>query len=255
MVIDILTIFPSMIEPVIKESLLGKAIEEGLIRINAIDIRSFAEDKHQVVDDSPFGGGAGMVMKIEPLYAAIKSRLDASESEKPRILLTSASGRTFDQSNAEALNREEHIIIVCGRYKGVDERISQLFDIEEISIGDYVLSGGEFPALVITEAVARLMPGYMGKFEAAETDSFTSGLLGYPEYTRPQEFKGIEVPEVLVSGHHEKIREFRRARAIEKTLNNRPDLLESADLSESDRLIIDDLKRKKENSSIEGDAP
>lgn len=255
MVIDILTIFPSMIEPVIRESLLGKAIEEGLIEINAIDIRSFAEDKHQVVDDSPFGGGAGMVMKIEPLHAAIKSRLDVSSSKSPRILLTSASGKTFDQRKAEALNTEEHIIIVCGRYKGVDERVNQLFDIEEISIGDYVLSGGELPALVITEAVARLIPGYMGKFEAAETDSFTSGLLGYPEYTRPQEFKGFEVPEVLVSGHHEKISEFRRAKAIEKTLRNRPDLLERAELSEKDKLIIDELKRKKENSSIEGDAP
>ena len=255
MVIDILTIFPSMVKPALSESLLGKAIEESLIEINVVDIRSFTEDRHQVVDDAPFGGGPGMVMKVEPLYAAIKSRTELSTAGKPRILLTSASGKTFNQKIAEELSGETHIIIVCGRYKGIDERIQKLFDIEEISIGDYVLSGGEFPALVMTEAIARLLPGYMGKFEAAETDSFTSGLLGYPEYTRPQEFMGLAVPEVLISGHHKNIREFRRTKAIEKTLKNRPDLLEIAELTEEDRAIIDRLKRKKENSSIEGDAP
>ena len=234
-----------MVKPALSESLLGKAVEEGLIEINVVDIRDFAEDKHQVVDDAPFGGGPGMVMKVEPLYAAIKSRVDLSTAEKRRILLTSASGKTFNQDKAEHFSGEEHIIIVCGRYKGIDERITKLFDIEEISVGDYVLSGGEFPALIMTEAIARLLPGYMGKFEAAETDSFTSGLLGYPEYTRPQEFMGHAVPEVLISGHHKNIAEFRRTKAIEKTLLNRPDLLDKAELTEKDQLIIDELKRKK----------
>jgi len=244
MVIDVLTIFPGMISPAVSESLLGKAVGDGLLGIEVHDIRSFTEDKHQVVDDAPFGGGPGMVMKVEPLYKGIKHCIDRHPNLRHRIMVTSASGKRFDQKMAEDFSREEHLIVVCGRYKGVDERIVDLFDIEEISVGDFVLTGGEAAALIIIEATARLIPGYMSKFEAAETDSFTSGLLGYPEYTRPKEFMGLDVPEVLISGHHENIRKFRRKKSLEKTYRHRPELLDSAELTEEDKNIIDEIKSK-----------
>jgi tRNA (guanine37-N1)-methyltransferase len=244
MVIDILTIFPEMVSPALSESLLGKAAEEGLLTINVHDLREFTDDKHSTVDDAPFGGGPGMVMKVEPVYRAVNQCIE-SRSELPhRIIVTSASGKRFDQKRAEEMSREKHLIVVCGRYKGIDERVMSLFGVEEFSIGDYVLTGGEFAALVMVEAIARLLPGYMSKLEAAETDSFTSGLLGYPVYTRPQEFMGLSVPEVLVSGHHENIRKFRRTKSLEKTLKNRPDMLERADLTDEDKRIIDELKSK-----------
>lgn len=244
MVIDVLTIFPGIVVPALSESLLGRAVDDGLLEINVHDIRDFTDDKHKVVDDAPFGGGAGMVMKVEPIYRGIKSCIEKDPGVSSRIVVTSASGKRFDQRIAESLSREEHLIIVCGRYKGIDERVMELFDVEEISIGDYVLTGGEFAALVIIEAAARLLPGYMSKFEAAENDSFTSGLLGYSEYTRPQEFMGLSAPEVLISGHHENIRKFRRMKSLEKTLKNRPDLIETADLTDEDRLMIDEIKSK-----------
>ena len=255
MVIDILTIFPEIVTPALSESLIGKAVNEGILKINVRDLRSFTDDKHQVVDDTPFGGGPGMVMKVEPVYRGIESCISEDPELSRRIIVTSASGKRFNQTFAENLSRQEHLIIVCGRYKGIDERVMELFDVEEISIGDYVLTGGEFAALVIVEATSRLLPGYMSKFEAAETDSFTSGLLGYPDYTRPQEFMGLSVPEVLVSGHHENIRKFRRRKAIEKTLGNRPDMIELADLTEEDRLMIHEIESKKRAKKIEGDAP
>ncbi|MBU2624243.1 MAG: tRNA (guanosine(37)-N1)-methyltransferase TrmD, partial [candidate division Zixibacteria bacterium] len=204
----------------------------------------FTDDKHSTVDDAPFGGGPGMVMKVEPVYRGIKSCIERHSDLSHRIIVTSASGKRFEQRTAEELSLEKHLIVVCGRYKGIDERVMSLFDVEEFSIGDYVLTGGEFAALVMVEATARLLPGYMSKFEAAETDSFTSGLLGHPEYTRPQEFNGLEVPEVLVSGHHENIRKFRRTKSLEKTLKNRPEMLDTADLTNEDRQIISDLSTR-----------
>jgi tRNA (guanine37-N1)-methyltransferase len=239
--IEILTIFPEIFDSPIKSSLLGKAIDAGLLKINVSDIRDFSTDKHRTVDDTPFGGGAGMVMKVEPIDLALSEIIKKNPEKKSRILLTSASGKKFDQKKAEELAREENLIIICGRYKGVDERVLSLYPVEEISIGDYVLSGGEAAALVMIEAVARLLPGYMGKIEAAENDSFAWGILGFPVYTHPQEYKGLKVPEVLISGHHARIEEYRRKTALMKTLKSRPELLNKIDLSEKDKKLLDEL--------------
>lgn len=244
MVIDILTIFPGIVQSAISESLLGKAIQERILEVNVFDLREFADDRHRTVDDSPFGGGAGMVMKVEPIYKGVRHCCDRNSAIKHRVLFTSASGRRLDQPFAEELSRETHIVIMCGRYKGVDERAIELLGAEEVSIGDYVLTGGELPALVIVESTARLLPGYMSKIEAAETDSYTTGLLGYPEYTRPQEFMGKQVPEVLISGHHDNIRRYRRTKSIEKTLRFRPDLVTKAKLSDEDRSIINEITKR-----------
>lgn len=245
--IEILTIFPEIFDSPIKSSLLGKAIDAGILNINITDIRDFSTDKHRTVDDTPFGGGAGMVMKVEPIDLAINEIVGKAPAEKTRILLTSASGKKFDQKTAEGLAGEENLIIICGRYKGVDERVLSLYPVEEISIGDYVLSGGEIAALVILESVARLLPGYMGKIEAAENDSFAWGILGFPVYTHPQEYKGLKVPEVLISGHHAKIEEYRRKTALMKTLKNRPELLEKIELSKQDKKLLDELNIDEKN--------
>ncbi len=241
--IEVLTIFPEMFDSPIKSSLLGKARDAGLLAINITDIRDFATDKHRTVDDTPFGGGAGMVMKAEPIDRALENMAEGRGN--PRILLTSASGRKFDQKMTNELSREESIIIICGRYKGVDERILELHPIEEVSIGDYVLSGGEVAALAMIEAIARLIPGYMGKIEAGENDAFAWGILGFPNYTHPQEYKGLKVPDVLVSGHHAKINSFRRRSALKKTLQNRPELLEKIELSDTDKKFLDEIKNEK----------
>jgi len=241
--IEILSIFPEIFDSPIKSSLLGKAIDAGLLKINVSDIRDFSTDKHRTVDDTPFGGGAGMVMKVEPIDLALNDIIKKNPEKKSRILLTSASGKKFDQKKAEELAREENLIIICGRYKGVDERVLSLYPVEEISIGDYVLSGGEAAALVMIEAVARLLPGYMGKIEAAENDSFAWGILGFPVYTHPQEYKGLKVPEVLISGHHARIEIYRRKTALMKTLKSRPELLNKIDLSEKDKKLLDELNK------------
>jgi tRNA (guanine37-N1)-methyltransferase len=227
MQIDVLTIFPRIFGEPLGESLLGKAQERGLVRVNLFDLRDFTTDKHKTVDDRPFGGGAGMVLQVEPLDRALRSIVE--EGGKPRIILTEAFGRRFDQALAQELSREEHLVIICGRYKGVDERIKKLYEIQEISIGDFVLSGGELAALVMIDAVVRLLPGVMSKIESAETDSFHSGLLGCPQYTRPAEYKGLKVPEILISGHHEEIKRWREKRSLERTKRERPDLLGGTD--------------------------
>lgn len=244
---EILTIFPEIIENAVKASLLGKAREAGIIEIDTIDIRDFATDKHKTVDDTPFGGGAGMVMKPEPIDLALSQLLKTGDKNRARIMLTSASGKKFDQKFAEKLAREEFLIIICGRYKGVDERLKKLYPVEEVSIGDYVLSGGEVAALVITEAVSRLKPGYMGKLEAAEDDSYSWDILGYPVYTQPQVYRDLKVPDVLVSGHHEKIRVFRRKEALRKTLLQRPEILEKVELNAEDEKLLDEIKQEENN--------
>jgi tRNA (guanine37-N1)-methyltransferase len=243
MKIDILTIFPEMVEFPLKQSLIGKALEKGIVEIKINDIRDFAKDKHVTVDDVPFGGGSGMVMKIEPLTLVLESVLDSSIQS--RIVLTTAQGRRFDQKRAKELSLVEHLIIICGHYKGVDERIKELFPLEEMSIGDYVLTGGEFASLVIVDAVVRLIPGVLGNFESAQADSFLEGILGYPEYTRPKEFRGKKVPEVLVSGDHEKVRSWRRGKALTKTLEQRPELLQDEMLSSEDLAFINKLRSGK----------
>lgn len=239
--IDVLTIFPKVISSVIGESLIKKAREKNLVEFKIWDIREFTTDKHNTVDDTPFGGGGGMVMKVEPLAGALEKVLSQIPGKR-RIVLTSASGKKFDQKMARDFSREENLIIICGHYAGVDERLKQLFELEEVSIGDFVLTGGELPALAVIDAVVRLIPGVLGNFQSAENDSFYSGILGFPQYTRPQNFKNMEVPEILVSGDHEKVRIWRRKEALRKTFLNRPDLLEKATLSDEDKKILSQIK-------------
>ncbi len=239
--IDILTIFPNLISSVIGESLIKKAQEKNLVEIKIWDIREFTTDKHNTVDDTPFGGGGGMVMKVEPLTSALEKVLNQIPGKR-KIILTSASGKKFDQKMAQEFSQEENLIIICGHYAGVDERLKQLFELEEISIGDFVLTGGELPALVVIDSVVRLIPGVLGNFQSAENDSFYNGILGFPQYTRPQTYKNLEVPEVLISGDHEKVRLWRRKEALKRTILNRPDLLERATLSPEDQKILKQIK-------------
>jgi tRNA (guanine37-N1)-methyltransferase len=220
--IDVFTIFPGIFDSPLRESLLGKAIADGVLDVRVHDIRAFATDKHRQVDDESFGGGPGMVMKPEPVFAAVESLGE----DRGRALLLSPAGRRLDRDLVHELSHEPHLTLICGRYEGVDERVADLLPAEEISIGDYVLSGGEIPALAVVEAVARLIPGVIGREESHEQDSFEAGLLDHPHYTRPAEFRGVAVPDVLRSGNHAEIERWRRDAALEKTRRNRPDLLE-----------------------------
>jgi len=219
--VDVLTIFPGVFEGPLRESLLGKAIAAGILDVRVHDIREHAADRHRQVDDEPYGGGPGMVMKPEPLFAAV----EALGPERKRVILLSPSGRRLDQALVRELAAERWLVLVCGRYEGVDERVAEGLPAEEISIGDYVLSGGEIPALVVLEAVTRLVPGVVGREESLAAESFEGGLLDHPHYTRPQVFRGLRVPDVLLSGNHAEIAEWRRRAAEEKTKRNRPDLL------------------------------
>lgn len=215
------TIFPAVVEAPLPGSLLGRAIGAGVLDVRVHDLRRWSVDRHRTVDDAPFGGGPGMVMKPEPFFAAVESL----DPDRGRVLLMSPAGSRLDQELVRALSSEPHLTILCGRYEGVDERVADGLPAEEISIGDYVLSGGELPALVLIEAVTRLVPGVIGKEASHEQDSFSAGgLLDHPHYTRPQEFRGMSVPEVLVSGNHGEVDRWRRDAAIEKTRRNRPDL-------------------------------
>ena len=215
------TIFPAVVEAPLPGSLLGRAIGAGVLDVRVHDLRQWSVDRHRTVDDAPFGGGPGMVMKPEPFFAAVESL----DPDRGRVLLMSPAGRRLDQELVRALSSEPHLTILCGRYEGVDERVADGLPAEEISIGDYVLSGGELPALVLIEAVTRLVPGVIGKKASHEQDSFSAGgLLDHPHYTRPQEFRGMSVPEVLVSGNHGEVDRWRRDAAIKKTRRNRPDL-------------------------------
>ena len=221
--IDVLTIFPGIFESPLRESLLGKAVEAGLLDVRVHDIRDSTTDKHRQVDDESYGGGPGMVMKPEPIFAAVRT---LGEGDM-RLLLLSPAGRRLDQALVRELAGEPWLVLICGRYEGVDERVVEGLPAEEVSVGDYVLSGGEVPALVVLEAVTRLVPGVIGREESHERDSFgPEGLLDHPHYTRPAEFRGMAVPEVLLSGNHAEIERWRREAALEKTRRNRPDLLE-----------------------------
>ncbi len=226
--IDVLTIFPGIFEGPLRESLLGKAVADGVIDVRVHDIRDFATDKHRQVDDESYGGGPGMVMKPEPVVAAAESLGDGQR----RTLLLSPAGRRLDQALVRELAEEPWLVLICGRYEGVDERVIRVLDAQEISVGDYVLAGGEIPALVVLEAVGRLVPGVIGREESHERDSFgPEGLLDHPHYTRPSEFRGLRVPDVLLSGNHAEIERWRREAALEKTRHNRPDLLEDGSSS------------------------
>jgi len=238
--IDVLTLFPEIFQGPLQASLLGKAQERGLVSVHVWNIRDFATDKHRTTDDQPYGGGAGMVLKPEPIFEAI-DRLKGLNS-CARIILLTPQGRPFTQRRAEALSAEEDLVLICGRYEGVDQRVIDALVTDEISIGDYVLGGGEVPALVLIEAITRLIPGVVGKTESVETDSFADGLLGIPQYTRPEEYRGMSVPEVLRSGNHAAIAAWRRQEALRKTHRLRPDLLAQADLSAEDRAFLDRIE-------------
>jgi len=239
---DILTLFPGMFAGPFDESIIRRARDKQLIDISLHNIRDYATDRHQTADDAPYGGGAGMVMKVEPLSACIES-VKAQSPASP-VVMTSPQGRRFTHDVAAELALRPGLIIVCGRYEGIDERVRDLYAEDAISLGDYVLSGGEIAAMAIVDAVTRLVPGVLGSDESAETDSFCDGLLEYPQYTRPPEFKGIMVPEVLLSGNHELIRMWRRRESLRRTRTLRPDLLAEVTLTKEDRKLLAELERE-----------
>jgi len=245
---DILSIFPEMFVSPFDCSLLKKARDNGLIEIGVHDIRSFAQDKHHVTDDAPYGGGGGMVMKVEPVARALDHLTNGLEAGKEgtHVVLMTPQGERFDQKIAGELARQTRIILVCGHYEGFDERIRTHLVDREISIGDYVLTGGELSAMVVVDAVSRLVPGVLGNSESASLDSFAMGLLEYPHYTRPDEYRGWKVPEVLLSGNHRDITAWRRRESLRRTLVRRPDLLEKSDLTKEDRRILEEIGKETE---------
>jgi tRNA (guanine37-N1)-methyltransferase len=247
MKIDVVSIFPAMVKAPLAEGVVGRAIGRGAIDVVVHDLRDFTTDRHRVVDDMAFGGGPGMVMKPEPFFAAVE--FIARERGTPgAIVLTSPDGARFAHRDAERLSRLGHVVMLCGRYEGVDERVRRHLATEALSIGDYVLSGGELPALVMVDAIARLVPGVVGDEESVARDSFVSGLLDYPQYTRPAEFQGHEVPAVLLSGHHAAIAKWRRREALARTLEQRPEMLETAPLEADDRELLDEIRRATRDS-------
>ena len=232
--IDILTIFPAMFHGPFAESIVKRAVEKGLVNIHIHDIRQWASDRHRTVDDYPYGGGPGMVMKPEPLFAAVEAVLGQAAERGPIVLLT-PQGRLFRQEVAGELAREERLVLICGHYEGVDARVHEHLATDEISVGDYVLSGGELPAMVVVDAVVREIPGVLGAPDASAEESFARGLLEYPQYTRPADFRGLAVPEVLLSGNHGEIARWRRRQSLLRTARRRPDLLAQAELTEEER--------------------
>jgi len=238
---DILTLFPEMFSSPLKESILAKAIEKGLIEVRTINIRDFALDKHRIVDDAPYGGGQGMVMKVEPIARAIEQV--KSKDPSVRTIYLTPEGKPLNEEMVRQLSSRSHLVLLCGRYEGVDERVRELFIDEEISIGDYVLTGGELAAMVLIDAISRLLPGVLGSDRSAEEDSFFGSLLEYPQYTRPASFRGYEVPGVLLSGNHQAISLWRRKEALRRTWMRRPDLLSKASLSEEDKKILEEISK------------
>ena len=233
---DVLTLFPEMFEP-LKQSIIKRAAEKNLIEINMIDIRDFSEDKHNKVDDTPYGGGAGMLMKPDVVDRAYNSVKD----EAAKVIYLSPQGKQLNQDIVNRLSKENHLILLCGHYEGVDQRVIDKIVDEEISIGDYVLTGGEIPAMALIDSVSRYVDGVLTK-GSLENESFANGLLEYPQYTRPEVFDGVRVPDVLLSGHHENIRKWRREKSLENTFNKRPELLECVELTKSDKDYIEKLK-------------
>ncbi|MCD6527425.1 MAG: tRNA (guanosine(37)-N1)-methyltransferase TrmD [Desulfuromonas sp.] len=236
---DVVTLFPEMFESPFAGSIIGKAVSKGLVQITAHYLRDWAEGRHQVTDDPPYGGGDGMVMKPEPICRAIASLKEQRPGAK--VLLMSPQGKPFDQQQAQQLSQQENLIFLCGRYEGFDERVRSYVD-AEYTIGDFVLTGGELPAMVMIDAVARLLPGVLGNQGSAEADSFSDGLLEHPHYTRPAEFEGQRVPEVLLSGNHARIAAWRRSQQLLRTLQRRPDLLENVQLTDDDLLELERLR-------------
>lgn len=246
MTFDIVTIFPNWIRAALGtplgEGVVKRAIDRGLLTVEVHDLRNFTQDRHRVVDDMPYGGGPGMVLKAEPLFKAVEA-ITAARGAPSAVVLTCPQGRRFTQREAGRLAALDRIIVLCGRYEGVDDRVRAHLATDELSIGDYVLTGGELPALVIVDAVARLVPGVVGDQESVERESFARGLLDFPQYTRPAAFRDMKVPEVLLSGHHGDIRRWRIRQAIERTLVERPDLLDQAALDDEERAILEQLRK------------
>ncbi|MBP2001149.1 tRNA (guanine37-N1)-methyltransferase [Paenibacillus shirakamiensis] len=265
--VDVLTIFPEMFEGVFGTSILGKAQNKGIVTLKATNFRDYADNKHSMVDDTPYGGGGGMVLKPEPIFNAVESILstsdmDASEShsseikdeaahvhQPARIILMCPQGETFTQKKAEELAQEDHLIFICGHYEGYDERIREHLVTDELSIGDYVLTGGEIPAMTVIDSVVRLLPGVLGNATSAMTDSFSTGLLEYPHYTRPAEFRGHKVPDMLLSGHHANVAAWRRKEALRRTWKRRPDMLDQIELTSKDMRWLDEIRREEDRGT------
>jgi tRNA (guanine37-N1)-methyltransferase len=250
---EVFTLLPEVFPPYLESSILLRARQRGLIDVRVHNIRDYTHDKHHTTDDTPYGGGGGMVMKPEPVFEAVESVLGiATDHAPPRsvpVILLTPQGRVFTQRVAEELSRYERIALLCGRYEGVDERIREHLVTDEISVGDYVLTGGELPALLIIDAISRLIPGVLGDPTGAEDDSHSMGLLEYPHYTKPSEFRGWKVPEILLSGDHGKIEKWRREQALTRTFKKRPDMIEKAELSEKDQKIVERLRSQVKNES------
>lgn len=252
MKIDIVTAFPGMFPGPLGVSIPGRVLERGLAEIQVTDLRDYARDRHRTIDDSPYGGGGGMVLKPEPVAAAVEDLVRSESTVDSRVLFTSPRGRPFDHRKAVELSIVPHLVIVCGHYKGFDERVFSTVSAEEISIGDYVLSGGELAAMVIIDSLLRLQPGALGNFDSASGDSFFEGLLEGPIYTRPRSFRGIAVPEVLFSGDHQKIRRWRLQEALRLTRKRRPDLLERRDLTHDERILLAQIEEEETQATETG---
>lgn len=225
LVIDVITIFPQMLKGFLEESMLKRASKKGIVRFNLVDLRQFTSDVHRTTDDRPYGGGPGMVMKPEPIFEAVES-VTGEKADKTRVILMTPQGRRFDQAYARELSQEKHLVFVCGHYEGVDERVCEKLVTDEISIGDYVLTNGVVAAAVVVDSVVRLLPGALGAEDGAAEESFSEGLLEFPQYTRPAEFRGMKVPEILSSGNHPEIAKWRQEQALDRTRKRRPDLIE-----------------------------
>jgi tRNA (guanine37-N1)-methyltransferase len=242
--VDFVTIFPKMFEPLLAEGIIARGVKQGLLDVRVWDLRDYATDKHRSTDDEAYGGGPGMVMLAEPVLRCVDRIRDEGAPGVPHIIMTSPQGRLFSQAVARELTSREWLVILCGRYEGFDERIREALQPDEISIGDFVVSGGELPAMLIADAVGRMIEGVVGNSGSVEEDSFFRGLLDYPHYTRPEELRGVKVPEVLMSGHHEKIRKWRKEQALRATWSKRPDLLESAELDDEARAMLSRIRKE-----------
>ncbi len=241
--IDILTLFPAMFQGPFEESMIKRGVDRGLLDIRLHDLRDYTHDRHRTVDDYPYGGGAGMVLKPEPLFEGVEAIAGGGPAgRRPRVILMTPQGRRLDQGTVVRLAGAEWLLLVCGHYEGIDERFRVGLVDEEISIGDFVLTGGELPAMILTDAVARLIPGVLGEQLSVAEESFSEDLLEYPQYTRPPVYRGLEVPEVLISGHHEKVRLWRRRESLRRTLERRPDLLDASNLSPEDERLLAEIR-------------
>lgn len=244
--IDILTLFPDMCNSVLSESIIGRARQSGKVEINCIDIRDYTLDKHRRVDDKPYGGGMGMIMAPQPIFDCY-TELCKKIGKKPHLIYMTPQGKTLTQNRVKELSKLENIAILCGHYEGIDERVIDALEPEEISVGDYVLTGGELPALILADSVSRMLPGVLSDDECFEEESHYNSLLEYPQYTHPSEWQGRQVPEILLSGHHAKVEEWRRQRSLERTYERRPDMLDKADLSDKDREFLSNIATKQKN--------